>query len=437
MQPSKRIARFLGDSIFEGIESLVPEGKAKNLGTGSTGWDTPQFLKDFLYQSIQEHENQYGRSAGQIEFIKAIAKEYSPLFGRQIDPLTEIVVNHGATGGLTNACMAFLEEGDEVITFEPGFESYFVQPMIFGGKLRTFPLDQPKEGSDQWTINFENFEKIFNERSRFLIINTPQNPVGKMFNQIEMERFANIAKNWPRLIIITDEVYEHMCYNGNKHIYLGAMEGMWDRVISLFSASKIFSCAGWRVGWTITSAKLSEPLIAAQNWNNLNINLPSQIAVARGLEYIKSTPYLEGKYYYEYIDGMLEKKKNFLVNVLRNSWIKMRVYEPEGGVFIIADITESIPIIPKQYFYNKGDQVKLKEDLKSVEGLSNVDYSPDYAFVRWLADKFNIISIPGYPFFDQTHAKCVKEYKGTNLVRFAFCKSDETLEAVAECLLKK
>ena len=436
MQPSKRISKFLGDSIFGEITSLVPEGKAKNLGSGFTEWDTPQFLKDFLYQGTLEHENQYGRSAGQIAFVKAIAKEYSPLFSREIDPMSEIVVTHGSTGGLTNACAAFLEEGDEVITFEPSFESYFVQPMIFGGKLRTFSLDQPKEGSDRWTVDFDEFEKIFNDKTRFLILNTPHNPTGKVFTKKEMEQFASIAKNWPRLIIITDEVYEHMCYNGNEHIRLGALDGMWDRVISLYTASKVFSCAGWRVGWTIASAKLIEPLVAVQNWNNLNIHRPSQVAVAKTLEYVRSKPYQGDKYYYDYLREMLEKKKNFLVNVLKNSWIKMRVFEPEGGFFIVVDITESIPLIPRQYFYKNG-KIKDSEDLKETKELDNIDYSADYAFVRWLADKFNIISIPGYPFFDQGHANSVKDYKGTHLVRFAFCKNDETLNAVAECLLKK
>lgn len=436
MEPAKRMSKFLGESIFTEVDTLVTEGKPINLGSGVTEWDTPQFLKDFLYKSTLEPENQYGRSAGQPIFMNAIAKEYSPRFGRTIDPMTEVVAVHGSTGGFTNACTAFLDEGDEVVIFEPGYEYYFIQPIIFGAKLRTFCLDEPKEGSDQWTVNFEELEKLLNEKTRFIVLNTPHNPTGKVFNKEELERLADIVKKWPRLIVIADEVYEHMCYDNHKHLRIGALDGMWDKVISFYSASKAFSCAGWRVGWAVGSEKLIQPLVAVQNWNNLNINRPAQIALARALEYANSTIYRDDKLYYDYLNSILQKKKDFLVAALKKSWIKMKVYEPEGGFFILIDITEAIPTIPAKHFYKSEDRIKYTGSNGSKE-LVETDYTPDYAFVRWLAARSKIISIPIYPFYNQSQAKSLKEYKGTHLVRFALCKNEDTLAAVAECFLKE
>jgi len=129
----------------------------------------------------------------------------------------------------------------------------------------------------------------------------------------------------------------------------------------------------------------------------------------------------------------LHRKREILVDTLQNSWIKMRVHVPEGGFFVICDITEAIPMIPREYFYKKVDGRYVNREDEGIEA----ECSPDWAFVRWIADKFNIIAIPGYPFYDQSQSKSVREYKGGHLVRFALCKNDETLKGVAECLRKK
>lgn len=437
MQPSKRIFSFLKDSIFEEIGLLASQPGIKNLGSGYTEWDTPQFLKDFLYQSTVEHENQYGRSGGQPLLVKAISKEYSGRLQREIDPLREVVVCNGATGALTNACCAFLNEGDEVVTFEPGFESYFVQPMMFGGILRTFALTEPRGDSDKWTINFEEFEKLFNEKTRFLILNTPQNPTGKVFDEDEIKKFVDIAHKWPRLIVIMEEIYEHMCYDSHKHLRIATYPGMWERVISIYTASKAFSCAGWRIGWAISSCTLVGPLTAAQNWLNLNVSRPSQMAVAKSLEYVTNTPYVDGKLFYNWIEESMQRKKDLLVKALKNSFLKIKIYEPEGGFFVLVDITEMIPLIPRKYFYKTENTEKFVENSPMNQDKRIPDYSPDYAFVRWLATEYKVISIPCFPFYDQSNATNVGEYKGSHLVRFALCKNDETIIAAAEALARK
>jgi aspartate/methionine/tyrosine aminotransferase len=231
-----------------------------------------------------------------------------------------------------------------------------------------------------------------------------------------------------KLIILTDEVYEHMCYSGNEHIRVGAYKQMWDRTITMFTASKVFSCSGWRIGWAIGPAKLVEPLMAAQTWLCLGIHRPTQNAMAKALEYVKTTPYEDGKLYYDWMRDILEKKRDRLVKTLRNCWLKIRVFNPEGGFFIMVDITESIPMIPSEYYYKEGSEKK--------EG-KEYDYSADYAFVRWIADKYRIVCIPCFPFYDQSHTTNPKEYRGSHLVRFALCKNDETLELVEKILGKE
>jgi len=435
MEPSKRISKFLGDSIFGEIETLIHHDRPLlNLGSGFSEWDTPELLKEYQKEYLYAGQNQYGRTGGELFLTKAISRQYSPRFNKELDPAKEIVITHGATGGLTVACTAFLDEGDEVIIFEPSFESYFVQPKIFGGVVKTFSLEEPKGDSQQWTINFEEFEKLFNEKTRFLILNTPHNPTGKVFTRYEMEKFVAIAQKWPRLIIVTEEVYEYMCYDKHEHISIATMENMWERVISIYTASKTFACSGWRVGWVIASETLTAPMIAAHSWTNLGIHRPAQMAVAKAMDQFRESAATEdGRNYYEDLNKMLQKKKDFLVDTLENSWIKMKVHVPEGGFFVIVDITEAIPMIPREYFYKKVDGRYVDREKEGVK----TEYSSDFAFVRWIADKFNIISIPGYPFYDQSGAKSVHEYKGSHLVRFALCKNDETLKGVADFLRKK
>ena len=190
METSKRMTRLIQESIFEEIKGLVARGSPQNLGSGFTEWDTPKFLKDFLYKATMENDNQYGRSPGEKVLVEAIAKVYSPVLNRQLDPMTEILVTNGSTGALTNACCAFLEEGDEVVTLEPTFEAYLVQPLVYGAKIVTFAMEEPKPNSDKWIINFEEFEKVFNEKTRFLILNTPHNPTGKVLTKEETEKIV-------------------------------------------------------------------------------------------------------------------------------------------------------------------------------------------------------------------------------------------------------
>jgi aspartate/methionine/tyrosine aminotransferase len=176
------------------------------MAQGFPDWPTPQFLLDALGRAVASMENQYVRCGGHPKYVEELARYYSPIFNRTLNPLTDISVGNGATQILSNAMCAFLEDGDEVIVIEPFFEFYIVEAKIFGGKLRYFTIDPPAEGSDVWTINFEKLEALFNEKTRLIIVNTPHNPTGKVMTLDEYLKLQAIMNKFPRVILLSDEV---------------------------------------------------------------------------------------------------------------------------------------------------------------------------------------------------------------------------------------
>lgn len=412
---------------------LSLQNQSKNLAQGFPDWETPKFVRDYMTEAIEKNENQYIRVAGHPNLVKEIARTYGPKLNREIDPLTEITVGNGATGILNNALAAFLEAGDEVIVFEPVFEFYFAQAEIAGAKMRYFSMNEPSADSDEWTIDFEKLETYFNEKTRFIFLNTPHNPTGKILTKEDIERIYKILEKFPRVIVLADEVYEHNVFNGHKHLRLATFPGMWDRTISVYSGGKIFSCTGWRVGWGIGPAHLIKPMTAIQNWTQFCLSRPTMFSFAESLKLALDQPY-EGKAnYYEWLTDLYARKKDELLTILRNAPLDYRVLNPDGGYFVIVDITKSIPKIPRKYFFREASDNEPVGDLASLE---NPDFSADYAFTRWLTVEFGVTPVPMCAFYNQADAKNKKEFKGSHLVRFAVCKSDETLRGVAERLKK-
>jgi len=176
------------------------------MGQGAPDWDPPEFVKESLVEVAHEKEDQYTRVGGHPELIKIIAEEYSAKFDRNIDPMKEVVISNGAEGAINNFLFAFLDEGDEVIVFEPVFPSFLTMIEIYGGKLKFSTLEPPKENFHQWTINFESLEKLFNSKTKTIIINTPHNPTGKVFSKTEYDKLISILNKWPQVIVFADEV---------------------------------------------------------------------------------------------------------------------------------------------------------------------------------------------------------------------------------------
>jgi len=433
-QPASRINKHIRISIFEEITMLSLQNQSKNLAQGFPDWETPEFVREYLTQAISKNENQYIRVGGHPKLVQEIAKTYGPKINRTLDPLTEVTVANGATGILNNALASFVEEGDEVIVFEPVFEFYFAQAEIYGGKVKYFSLNEPTADSDSWTIDFEKLESYFTEKTRIILLNTPHNPTGKILKREDLERIYKILEKFPRVIVLADEVYEHNVFNGNEHLRIASVPGYWERTISIYSGGKIFSCTGWRVGWGIGPAHLIKPMTATQNWTHFCLSRPTMVSFADSLEYSLDKPYQGKANYYEWLSDLYAKKKDELVKILRNAPFDYRVLDPDGGYFVIVDITNTIPKIPKKYFYKVDTQEN--EPVGDVKALKDPEFSPDYAFTRWLTTEYGVTPVPMFAFYNQADAKSKIDYKGGHLVRFAVCKSDETLGAVAEKLKK-
>jgi len=433
-KPASRIEKHVRISIFEEISLLSLQTQSKNLAQGFPDWETPQFVRDYMTEAIGKNENQYIRVAGHPNLVKEIARTYGPKLCREIDPLTEITIGNGATAILNNAMGAFLEEGDEIIVFEPVFEFYFAQAEIYGAKVKYFSLDAPRVGSDEWTIDFEKLESYFTEKTRIILLNTPHNPTGKMMKKEDVEKISKILDKFPRVIVLADEVYEHNVFDGHEHLRLATFPGMWERTISIYSGGKIFSCTGWRVGWGIGPSYLIKPMTALQNWTQFCVSRPTMASFSESLKFSLDQPYKDKANYYEWLTDLYAKKKEELLKILRDAPFDYRVLNPDGGYFIIVDLTNTIPKIPIKYFYKTENQ--KSEPVGDINSLENPDFSADYAFTRWLTYEYGVTPVPMFAFYNQENAKNKKEYKGSHLVRFAICKSDETLNAVAEKLKK-
>jgi len=431
-----RISSFLKPTIFEELTTLAVKTKSKNMAQGFPDWETPMFVKEALNKAAKANENQYIRCGGHLVLCEAIAKEYSKKFNREISATTEVSVANGATGILANAFCSFIEPGDEVIVFEPGFEFHYVDALIYGANVKFMAMGAPKENSNQWTIDFEKLESLFTEKTRMIVLNTPHNPTGKVLQPWECEKMVEILAKFPRVLVLADEVYEYMYYGDNKNTRIGSYPGMWERTLSIYSLGKTFSCTGWRVGFAIGDPALIKPLIAAQQWLNFNVNRPAQVALAEAMT--KSVEPYEGKSsYYTYLEELFRTKKSDLMSILNNLPYKVRLLDPEGGFFVLVDISESIPTIPIRYFYKEGVSENDKPVGDDWRQLENPDYAPDFAFTRWMTFERGVSPIPLSTFYDNSGAKSVKDYKSVNFVRFAICKSDETMDAVRERLAKK
>eukprot|EP01017_Pseudomicrothorax_dubius_P017688 TRINITY_DN1986_c0_g1_i1.p1 TRINITY_DN1986_c0_g1~~TRINITY_DN1986_c0_g1_i1.p1 ORF type:complete len:389 (+),score=96.80 TRINITY_DN1986_c0_g1_i1:203-1369(+) len=383
-------------------------------------------------------ENQYVRVAAHLKLANAISELYSPLFKREINPLTEVVVTNGATQSIFNAMFSLLEEGDEVIVFEPFFEFYIAPALFAGARVRYFSMTPPTDSNGTWTVDFDALEQLFSSRTKMIVLNTPHNPTGKVFTKQEYERIAKIIAKHPRAIVLADEVYEFMSYDKRQLVRFATIDGMWDRTISVYSAGKTFSATGWRIGWSVGPAPFIKGLVAAQNWSTFNVHRPTQVGVADVLVPSRDQPYEGHASYYQYLNALFEGKRNTMMEILSKAPLNWKLLNPEGGYFILANIKDIVPTIPRGFFYREdhpsfGDQTPIGCDYRE---LKDPQYTPDFAMVRYMTNKFSVTPIPMTTFYDNSAAKSVKENKCVDFIRLAICKSDATVEGVRQRLNK-
>jgi len=423
-----KTADYEKPTIWYTFSRLAMLTNSVNLGQGFPDWSPPEFVIEAINNQVSNptSNQQYSRFAGSVKLCESIARNYSGIFQRNIDPLSEILVANGAVSLLYNIITAFVEQGDEVIAIEPFYDCYLPQTELSGGKLIGIPMIPPKNREkseyfnliskgnsekikDQWHVDFEKLKNSFSNNTKLLILNTPNNPTGKILSFDELKQIREILNDYPKVIVVMDEVYEHMIYDEYQTLpRMATLDGMWDRTISIMSAGKIFSCTGIRVGWCIGPKELVRKAAAVYQFNSFCLYEPVQNAIADSLD-IATKPYNGYDNYYKWLRAKYEDNRHYIVeNFAKSKNFDLNIWLPEGGYFVVGDIS------------NKTVDARYK-----IEGDENVDvsYTKDFNFVLNTANEKNVVIIPCSPFYTKQNSS-----HGVNYVRIAYCKKKETID---------
>ena len=402
--PATRVRGF-GTTVFAELSALALQHNAVNLGQGFPNFPAPDFIKDAAKDAIDADLNQYARSAGQIRLVNALADSYSPLFDRQLDPLTEIVVTTGATEGIFATMQALVDPGDEVILIEPFYDSYPAAVTMAGGTPVYVPMRAAPgaTSASEWVLDMDELAAAFSPRTRLLVVNTPMNPIGKVFSRAELSQIAALVQKH-NVLVLSDEVYERMVYPAadgrpTGHVRLATLPGMWERTLTLGSAGKTFSVTGWKIGWAIGPAPLVHAVLMAHQWIPFTVATPLQEAVATAIEQAPR----EG--YYEWLATTYQAKRDKLMGALED--VGLVPVRPDGSYFIIVATGHlDVPVPPGT--------------------------RRDVAVARWFTTDVGVTAIPPSPFYSPEHQDLTD-----NLARFCFCKTDEMLDEAARRLRSK
>ena len=418
----ERLQNFGKPSVWLEFSPLAQANGSLNLGQGFPDWEPPEFIDHIAQEKITDKKfSQYARSAGHMNLCESIAQMYSPKLKRTICPKSEIVVSNGASQGIFLALMSLINPGDEVILFEPAFDIYAGAIAMAGGTSRYIPMRAPEglKDANDFYIDMEELESNINERTKAMILNSPHNPTGKVFHKEEYEAIAAILKKYPQIKVISDEVYEHLVYDGETHIPFATIDGMFERTLSIYSAGNTFSITGWKIGWMIGPQDLIKWAAIAQQWVVFSVATPLQEVVAEAM--IKAgDPYQGEASYYDWIRNQYQNKRDLLISNLSQSPLK--TIKPKGSFFILADSSGL------KFDSSKAHPQLLNlmaEDKISVDSETLTD--PSYNACRHLSCEFGITPIPTSAFYTKSHRHLADRY-----IRLAFCKEDKILNQVQD-----
>lgn len=383
---SRKAASFTESVIREMTREAMKHG-AVNLGQGFPDFAAPEDIKQKAMEAIAADHNQYAITWGVKEFRDAIAKKTNSFLGLEIDPETEITVTCGSTEGMIAAMMATVDPGDEVVVFEPFYENYSPDAILSDAVPRHVPLYGSENG---FIFDRDELRAAFNERTKAIIICNPNNPTGKVFTFDELQYIADLCIEFDALAF-TDEIYEHIIYDSEprtQHICMANIPGMRERTVVVNSLSKTYSVTGWRVGYCIAPPDITSAIRKVHDFLTVGAANPLQHAGA----YALSLP----QKYYDDLQKEYQRKRDMIVPVLRESGFACDT--PEGAYYVMADI-------------------------------SGFGFSNDVEFTKHLIRNIGVAAVPGSSFY---HDPAL----GADMIRFCFCKKDETLDAAAERLLK-
>ncbi len=360
--------RSVPPTIFSQMSALAVRTGSLNLGQGFPDRDGPPAVLEAAVDALRSGRNQYAPGPGVPELRAAVAAHQSRHYGIDLDPLTEVVVTAGATEAIAAAILALVNPGDEMVVLEPFYDSYVACIEMAGGIRRPVTLHAP-----DFRLDVDALRAAVTPRTTTLLLNTPHNPTGTVLTREELQAVADVALDHD-LVVVTDEVYEHLVFDGRKHVPLCTLPGMWERTVSISSAGKTFSLTGWKVGWVTGPAELVDTVLAAKQWLTFTNAAPLQPAVAWALD-------REAGYY----DGLareLQAKRDLLVAGLRR--LDLDVHPPEATYFVTTDVRR----------YGHRDAM---------------------AFCLALPERAGVVAIPAQVLYDDQEA-------GRHRVRWAFCK---------------
>lgn len=371
MQKLSERTKDFTDSVIRRMTRVSLQYGAVNLSQGFPDFDPPKEILDRLSEVSHENYHQYSITWGAQNFREALTEKQSRLMGRTIDPNGEIVVTCGSTEAMMAAMMTVTDPGDKVVIFSPFYENYGADTILSGAQPIYVPLYPPA-----FHFNPDELEAAFKQHPKALILCNPSNPCGKVFTLEELTFIAELAKKYDTYVI-TDEVYEHIVYEPNKHIYFASLPGMWERTISCSSLSKTYSITGWRLGYIIAPPEIIEVAKKVHDFLTVGAAAPLQEAAVTGLKF--------GEQYYKDLQEKYTGKRDLFLKGLDDIGIAHTV--PEGAYYILLDIGE-------------------------------FGFASDLEFCEVLARDVGVGAVPGSSFFKEPV---------NNLIRLHFAKKDETL----------
>jgi aminotransferase len=370
------------ESVIREMTRLANAHGAVNLSQGFPDFPAPAAVKEAACEAIRADINQYAVTWGAKPLREAVAREFTRRYGVPVDADAQVTVCCGSTEAMMAALLGTVDPGDEVIVFEPFYENYGPDAVLSGAQPRYVTLREP-----EWRFDPDELKSAFNNRTRAIIVNTPNNPTGKVFTREELETIAEQCRTWDALAI-TDEIYEHILYDGAVHVPIATLDGMAERTITINGLSKTYSVTGWRVGWTISPPDLAGPIRKVHDFLTVGAAAPLQQAGAVALS-------LPDEYYVR-LAADYRRRRDILIGILEAQGF--RCYLPSGAYYIMTDI-------------------------------AGFGFPDDVAFARFLVKEIGVAAVPGSSFYRDAAL-------GSTKLRFTFCKTDATLQAAGERLAK-
>ncbi len=377
---SKKTDQFK-ESVIREMTQFAIKHKAVNLGQGVPDFPCPPALKEAAVKAILDDINQYPITFGDKLLRQTLTEKYSAALGFSIDPETEITVTCGTTEALMASILALVDPGEEIIVFEPYYENYFPQTVLAETVVRGVSLTAPR-----WQFDPDELRQAFSDKTRAIIVNTPHNPTGRVFTTAELTMIAELCQKWG-VFMITDEIYEHILYDGARHIHPASLPDMRDLTITITGLSKTYSLTGWRIGWTIANQEITTAIRKVHDFLTIAAPAPLQRAAVQGIN-LPTSFYLD-------LAQQYAAKRQYMMETLDK--VGMPYNLPEGAYYIFSDVSK----------YN---------------------FVSDIDFAKQLLEKVGVATIPGSTFFSS------KSRQANSFVRFCFSRRQETLEAARERL---